>query len=210
MSIAESISIVISDDHPIVRSGLEAVLRTQPNFEIVGTASDGEEGVALCLSKRPRVAFFDLKMPKLGGFDAICRLRIALPDLACIVVTSFDNEEDVHKCIKAGARGYLLKDAPVDQIVACVHAVAGGGRYIPSAVAERLAGRIQADALSDRELSILRFMASGQSNKGIARMAYISEGTVKFHVNNILAKLGADSRTGAVSCGLRRRLIEID
>ena len=210
MLIANQVSIVISDDHPIVRAGMEALLRTQPDFNVVGSASDGALGIELCLKLRPRVAIFDLKMPKLGGFEAIRRLRTEAPEVACVVVTSYDNEEDIHRCIRAGARGYILKDAPVEQIVACVHAVAGGGRYIPSVVAERLAGRVQPDALSDRELSILRFMASGQSNKGIARMAHISEGTVKFHVNNILTKLGTESRTGAVASGLRRRLIAID
>jgi two-component system NarL family response regulator len=204
-----SIRLIIADDHPMIRGGLAALIAREPGLELVGEAVTGADAVAKVQALHPDVVLMDLHMPEMGGLDAIRAIRRAAPGVNIIIFTTFEGEEDIYRGLEAGAKAYLLKDAPCQELAQCITVVAKGGKYVPRHVAAKLAQRMDLDALSPRELEILRLVASGKSNKAIARMAGIGEGTVKFHVNNILSKLAVCSRTEAVAVGARRGLIEL-
>jgi two-component system NarL family response regulator len=202
--------VVIADDHPIVREGLQAVIDDQPDMEVVGQAATGTEAVAIALAERPDVVLMDLRMPELNGVEAITTLRGQWPEARVIVLTTYDGDEDIYRALQAGALAYLLKDTPRAELLEAIRAVARGLKRIPPEVATRLVERISAPALTEREVDVLRLMAHGRSNKAIGAELYISEGTVKFHVNNILGKLGAEDRTQAVTVALQRGILHLD
>lgn len=204
-----SLNVLIADDHPVVRMGLAGMIELEPGFTLAGVAANGEEAVARYREVRPDVALMDLRMPQLDGVSAIERIRGFDPDARIVILTTFDGEEDIFRGLRAGARGYLLKDAPGEQVIDCIRAVAAGRRYLPMDVASKLAQRMDAAELSARELQVLELIAGGMSNRQVAQAVSITEGTVKFHVNNILSKLGVDSRTEAVTLALKRGIIRI-
>lgn len=204
------VRILVADDHPMIRAGLKALIAKEPAFELVGEAVTGIEAISKTRELRPDVVLMDLKMPELGGLAAIQEIRKTDESVNIVIFTTFNGEEDIYRGLQAGARGYLLKDAPVEEVLRCISVVASGRRCIPADVAAKLAERMEFEELSARETEILKFLASGKSNKVIARMAGIGEGTVKFHVNNILSKLSVASRTEAVTLAARRGLIQIE
>ena len=202
--------VLIADDHPIVRTGLVGMVAAQPCLCLVGQADSGEAAIALYRQLRPDLVLMDLRMPGLDGVAAIQAIRALDPGARIVILTTFDGEEDIYRGLRAGAKAYLLKDAPHEQIIDCIQAVMRGQRYLPPSLALKLADRMEGDALSRRELEVLRQMMTGKSNKEIARVTSITEGTVKFHVTAVMAKLNVKSRTEAVAVALRRGLINLE
>lgn len=199
--------ILVADDHPVTREGLALILDAQPDLDVVAQAASGEEAVAAYLSLRPDLVIMDLQMPGMGGARAIREIVQAAPEALVMVLTTFDGDEDIHRGMHAGARGYLLKDAPRDELLAAVRAVASGQRVIGPSVGARLAERVQRGELTDRERDVLRHLARGGSNREIAAALGIAEGTVKTHLNNLIAKLGVSSRLEAVIAATQRGLL---
>jgi two-component system, NarL family, response regulator len=203
------IRILLADDHEVVREGLAAILRRREIFDVVGEVCDGVEAVAAWRELKPDITLCDLRMPNMDGVATITAIRALDANARIIILTTYDSDEDIYQGLRAGAKGYLLKDTPRDQIVEAIVAVNSGRTYIPSLVGEKLATRVVTDQLTDKETAILRFVAAGLSNKEIARELDISEGTVKFHTNAIYSKLGVTSRTEAVAVAAKRGLIKI-
>jgi two-component system NarL family response regulator len=205
----DTITILIADDHPLILAGLETLINTMPECRLAGSAANGVQAVALFEQHRPQVVVLDLGMPEMNGVEAIERMRQIDAGANIIILTTYQGDEDVHRGLRAGARAYLLKDSGFAQLSACIRTVAGGRTFLPPDVAAKLAQRRETSRLSRRELEILAHMATGKSNKMIARSADIEVGTVKFHVNNILAKLNVASRTEAATVAARRGLLGV-
>ena len=203
------IRILLADDHPAVREGLSVLLNQSHDMQVVAQASNGSEAVAQFLAHHPDVVLLDLRMPGTDGIQVIIDIRRHNPEARIVVLTSFDDEEDVYQAFSHGARGYLLKQSPIEEIVACIRRVSGGLPWIPSAISAKLASRLSHHELSPRERAVLGYVASGKSNKEIAAVLSISESTVKAHVDHILKKLNVGGRTEAVALGLRLGLIRI-
>jgi len=207
----EKIKILVADDHPMLREGLVAVLGTQPDFEVVGEAADGEEAARLAGTLRPDVILLDLEMPNVDGVEALERLRDAGSEARAVVFTAYDTDERVLGALRAGARGYLLKGASRAEIFSAVRAVHSGGSLLGPAAAERLLDRAGGDGtehLTPREVEVLGLISRGLRNREIAERLFVTERTVKFHVGSILAKLGAHNRTDAARIATRRGLVE--
>jgi two-component system NarL family response regulator len=204
------IRIVVADDHPIVRDGLNAIINDQPDMEVVAEAADGKETVQLALQHRPDVLLIDLRMPQLNGVEAINTIRAKWPQARIIILTTYDGDEDIYRALQAGAQAYLLKGMPRTELLDTIRAIHAGHKRIPPEVAARLAERISASQLTERELEVLQLIVAGQSNKEIGNNLSITEGTVKAHVNSILGKLGANDRTQAVTEALRRGIVYLD
>jgi two-component system NarL family response regulator len=203
----DTISILIADHHPLILAGLAAMIQTAPAFRLVGQARSGCEAVERYAQLRPDVVLMDLNLPEMNGLEAIAQIRRADPAARIAILTTFRGEEDVYRGLQAGASGYLLKDSGFEQLAACIRDVAAGRRYLQPEVASCLAGRVHHERLSVREMDILRHLATGKCNKGIARSAGIEAGTVKHHVKNILAKLQVSSRTEAAIIASERGLL---
>ncbi len=205
---SEPIRILVVDDHPVVRDGLAAMLNTQSDFEVVGEASDGEEALRKVADSDPDVLLLDLEMPGVDGIETLQRLRERKARARAIVFTVFDTDERIVSAMKAGAKGYLLKGAPRDDVFRAVRVVNEGGSLLEPLIASRFLDSINnPDALTARQKEVLKLIATGLLNKEIADRLYISERTVKFHVSEILAKLGAGNRTEAVAIATQRGLI---
>jgi DNA-binding NarL/FixJ family response regulator len=206
------IRLLVADDHPVVRDGLRAMLATQPDMELVGEAATGIEAVERARALRPDVVLMDLQMPKLDGPAAIATLRQQAPEVRVLVLTTFGTDADITRAVDAGATGYLLKDAPREQLFGAIRAAARGEAVLSPSVATRVLGRMRApaeEALSPRELEILGAVARGLSNKDIGRQLYVSEATVKTHLLRVFSKLGVDDRTAAVTVALERGIIRL-
>ncbi len=206
------IRILLADDHPVVRAGLAGMLGTEPDLEVVGEASDGDEAVSLVERVRPDIVLMDLQMPRLDGVAAIRRIREASAPPSILVLTTYDTDARILAAVEAGANGYLLKDAPREELFAAIRAAAAGGTPLSPAVASRLMQRVRSggdEALSPREIDVIELVARGSSNTEIARRLRISEATVKTHLLHIFEKLGVGDRTSAVTTALRRGLIQL-
>ena len=201
------ITLLIADDHPLILAGLASLINSMPQFQLLAQADNGARAVELYRQHRPQVVIMDLSMPVMHGLDAIGNILAFDAAARIVILTTYQGDEDVHRGLRAGARGYLLKDSGAEQLVACIEAVAQGQKFLPPEVASKLAQRTEVAQLSPRELEILAHLATGKSNKMIARSAAIEVGTVKFHVNNILAKLNVGSRTEAATVASRRGLL---
>lgn len=208
MRTENTISLAIVDDHPLILSGLAALIESEPSFTLLGQGANGLDAVVIYQGLRPDVMLIDLNMPACGGIEAITRIRKLDAGASIVILTAHEGEEDVYRALQAGASAYLLKNCGFEQIVRCVRQVATKRSYLPEDIAAKLVRRVDADALSARELDILTHLASGKSNKLIARAAGIGVGTVKFHVNNILTKLQVSCRTEAACVAFKRGLIQ--
>ena len=205
------IRLMIVDDHPVVRDGLRGMLNADPDLDVVGDASDGVEALALVDTLRPDVILMDLRMPRLGGAATIKALAERGAAARVLVLTTYDTDRDVVPALEAGATGYLLKDAPRDELVRAIHAAARGETVLASSVAGRLVSQLRgpaSEALSDRELEVLALIAQGETNAGAAARLFISEATVKTHLVHIYSKLGVGDRAAAVATAFERGLLE--
>jgi len=204
------IRVLIADDHPVIREGLTALLNRRRDMTVVAEASNGREAVAQFLLHRPDVGLVDLRMPEMGGAEAIAAIREQAPSARLIVLTTYDDDEDIQNGFRAGARAYLLKDTPREQLLECIRAVHEGRMLIPPNIAAKLADHMGASELTPRETEVLRLVAEGKPNKVIAATLFISEGTVKTHMNSLLRKLDAADRTQAVTVALKRGILRLD
>jgi DNA-binding NarL/FixJ family response regulator len=203
------IRILIVDDHPVVREGLAALIERREDMTVVGEASNGREAIEQFQRFTPDVTLLDLRMPEVDGVTAITGFRAQAPTARISVLTTYDSDEDIYRGLRAGAKAYLLKDTPPQELLDTIRAVHAGQTRIPPDVAAKLAERMTGPELTNRELDVLRLLMAGKSNKQIAAALFISEGTVKTHVNNILGKLGASDRTQAVTTALKRGLVSL-
>jgi two-component system NarL family response regulator len=199
--------LLIAEDHFVTRSGLLAIFGSEPDIEVVAAADTGAAAVALFRSHRPDLAIVDLRLPDMTGVDVIKTIRAEFSDARLIVLTGTDASEGVYRAMQAGARGYLLKDATGTALVQALRDVMAGKRVVAPAAAAQLAERMPQSDLTPREIDVLRLVAAGRSNKRIADELGLSEATVRTHVGNILAKLGADDRTQAATEAIRRGIL---
>ena len=204
------ITILTADDHPLIRDGLAAVLRAESGLEVVAEAANGEEAIEAYSRLRPDIVLMDLRMPVMDGLTATHAILADDPDARIIVLTTYDGDEDIHRALAAGARGYLLKDMMRTDLLGVIRAVHRGQRGIPAPVAARLAEHTPRIGLTPRELEVLRLVADGLSNAQVAERIGRTEGTVKVHLKNILQKLDVKDRTEAVTTALRRGFIHLD
>src|ERR1700756_1178059 len=205
----EAITIVIADDHPVVREGLVAIFKSQKDIKVVGEATHGEEAVELCNRHLPDVLLLDLRMPRKDGLQVMAELAAGgMSGPRVIVMTTYESEDDIHRSVKTGAKGYLVKDIAPQQIRESVRRVAAGESVLSSNITAKLAESIARPHLSNRERQVLKYLANGRSNKEIARILYLSEHTAKAHVRSIMTKLNADSRTEVIAIATKHGLIK--
>ena len=200
---------MIVDDQAIVRQGFVALINTVADMDVIAEGINGQQAIDLYPQHKPDITLIDLRMPVVGGVEAIATIRDKFPDARLIVLTTYDGDEDIYRSLQAGARGYLLKDVFFEELETAIRTVHAGGRHIPAAIAMRLAERMASSDLTSREMEVLELIVRGQSNKEIGASLKISEATVKSHVNNILSKLGVTDRTQAVTTALQRGLVHL-
>ena len=203
------IRIMVIDDQAVVRQGFVALVNTVADMVVVAEGTDGQQAVDLYRLHRPDVTLMDLRMPKMGGVEAIIAIRKEFRDARLIVLTTYDGDEDIYRSLQAGAQGYLLKDVFFEELEDAIRKVHTGLRWIPAQVAERLAERMGSSDLTAREIEVLEHIVAGNSNKAIANRLNISEATVKSHINSILNKLGVNDRTQAATTALQRGLVHL-
>ena len=210
MTVTSPITILTADDHPLIRSGLAAVIGAEPGLLVVAEAANGEEAIEAYARLHPDIVLMDLRMPVMDGLTATRAILADDPNAHIIVLTTYDGDEDIHRALAAGARGYLLKDMMRTDLLGAIRAVHRGQRGIPAPVAARLAEHTPRIGLTPRELEVLRLVADGLSNAEVAERIGRTEGTVKVHLKNILQKLDVKDRTEAVTTALRRGFIHLD
>lgn len=203
------IGVLIADDHVTVREGLSAMIGRQSDMRVVAQASDGREAVRLWQEHRPDISLLDLRMPLLDGIGAIASIRQLDGAARIVVLTTFDTDHDIASVIKAGARGYLLKDAPREALLDCIRSVHRGEICIPTSLVAKLALEVSSDALTAREHEVLVLLVGGKSNKEIASALFVSEATVKSHLRSLFTKLQVLSRTEAIAVAIRRGLVQV-
>jgi DNA-binding NarL/FixJ family response regulator len=204
-----TIRILIVDDHPLLRAGVAAVLATQPDFQLVGSASSGHEALQVFDQLRPDVTLMDLKMPDMSGIQVISTLRPKYPSARFIVVTTYPGDVQALQALKAGASGYMLKSSLGEELIDTIRMVHAGKRRIPVEIANEIGQYAADDALTEREIEVLRRVGTGQSNKQIALGLSVSESTIKAHIHSILPKLNANDRTHAVMIALKRGILDL-
>jgi DNA-binding NarL/FixJ family response regulator len=203
------IRLLVADDHALILEGLAATIGRQEDMKVVARATNGQEAVDLWKTHRPDVALLDLRMPKLNGVAVIREIRDEDVSSRIIVHTTYDTDEEIYQAVRAGARAYLLKDAPLEELLDCIRKVHCGETCIPPALTAKLAARTSADALTSREIDVLKLLAKGRSNKEIGSDLFISETTVKSHVRSMFTKLRVMSRTEAIAAANQRGLLQL-
>jgi len=206
---SSSITVLIVDDHPVLREGLSAVIHAEDDMRVVAEAANGVEAIECFDRHRPQITLMDLRMPELDGLAATLSIRSRWPSARIVMLTTYRGDVPALRALKAGASGYLLKSMMRTHLLEAIRTVAAGSRYIPLEIASELAAHVADEALSDREVEVLRRIASGGANKAIASLLHLSEETVKSHIRNILAKLSANDRTHAVTIAIQRGIIEM-
>ncbi len=205
----DRIRVLIADDHTTVLAGLASIINLQPDMAVVAEAANGADAVRLWREHAPAVTMLDLRMPKLDGVGALGEIRRLDPAAKIIVLTTYDSDSDIYRAVKAGARGYLLKDAGREDLLNCIRRVSAGETCIPQTLLQKLALGLSAETLTARELEVLALLSRGKSNKEIGAALYISEFTVKGHLRSIFAKLNVTSRTEAATAASRRGLVQL-
>jgi DNA-binding NarL/FixJ family response regulator len=203
------IQILCVDDHPLVREGLAAVINSQPDMIVLAQASNAQEALQEFRAKQPDVTLMDLRLPGQSGIDAIVAIRSEFPDARIIMLTTFEGDVEIQRALQAGARGYLLKSMPPKDLLEVIRQVHAGKKRIPAQIAAQLAEHLSDEALTGREIEVLRQIAGGNRNRDIAEKLFITEETVKVHIKHIMEKLGASDRTQAVAIGIRRGIIHL-
>ena len=209
MSNLSTIRILVVDDHPLFLEGIATVIADQPDIEIVGRAATARQAVAEFRSVLPDVTLMDLRLPDMSGIGAVTAIRAEFPEAKVIILTTFEGDVEIQRALGAGVRAYLLKSAPFEDLIGAIRKVHSGRKHFSTQVAETLAEHFSSDALSEREIEVLKRMAEGDRNRDIGKRLSISEETVKVHIRHIMNKLGAKDRTQAVSIGLRRGVIHL-
>lgn len=200
---------LIVDDHSIVRQGLAAIINREPGMTVISQAANGQQAIAQFREHQPDITLMDLRMPEMGGVDAIAAICTEFKQARIIVLTTYDGDEDIYRGLQAGAKGYLLKDAKPGELLKAIRIVHSGQQYIPPDVGAKLAQRLHNPVLSARESEVLHTLAQGLSNAEIADALNIGESTVKSHINRILSKLGVNDRTQAVIVAVKRGIISL-
>lgn len=209
MKSVSKISVLIVDDHSVVRAGLKALLGTEPDIEVVGEADNGAKAVQMFEVLKPDVVLMDLRMPVQDGIGATREIRKKHPEAQILMLSTYQGDADIHGSLEAGALGYVLKNSPGEDLVPALRAAVRGQRWIPHDVGSKLAGRAPGETLTDREIEVLAGLVTGDSNKELAEKLEITEHTVKAHLKSIIAKLHVRDRTEAVTVGLRRGIIRL-
>lgn len=209
MSQPNAIRVLVVDDHPVVRQGLVTMLEEASDILVVGQAGNGQEALAVFRQEQPDVTLMDLRMPQMDGVAAITAICTEFPAARIIVLTTYEGDEDIYQGLRAGAKGYLLKDAEPEELLSAIRAVQKGQKHIPPRVGAKLLERMTSPELSDRELEVLQLITTGKSTQVISKTLHITERTVSFHINHILSKLGVEDRTQAVIVALRRGIVSL-
>ncbi|HEX4130808.1 MAG TPA: response regulator transcription factor [Pirellulales bacterium] len=207
--VQEVIRVVCVDDHPLVRKGIASILGNERDMKLVAEAGNGREALDVVRRHKPDVILMDLRMPELDGIAAVKRIRAEMPEAKIIALTSFDGDQDIYRALEAGVRGYLLKETVHSEVLNAIRQVHSGKRLISPEVAERLSEYFPQVPLTPREIEVLTLVAQGLANKEIAAKLGKASGTVKIHVQNIIAKLGATDRTHAVTIAMQRGIIHL-
>ena len=209
MSNSTPIRIFSIDDHPLMREGIAAIIRNEPDMLLVAEASNGREAIQGFREHRPDITLMDLRLPDISGIDAMVAIRTEFADARIIMLTTFEGDVEIRRALQAGAVGYMLKTMPRRQLVEMIRRVHAGKKHIPPEIAAHLAEHMGDESLSKREVDVLQKIAGGNRNGDIAALLFISEETVKGHVKHIMEKLGASDRTEAVAIGIRRGIIQL-
>ncbi len=206
----ERIQILVVDDHPVVRTGLKALIDSEPDMHVVGEAAGQEEALAVFGTLKVDVILMDLRLPDGSGVDAVARLHAQSPGVRVVMFSSYTKEDEVYTALKTGVCSYVRKGAPASELLQAIRAAHAGKRYIAPEIAEHLVDHVDHDDLSPREREVLQHLFDGRSNREIASTLGISEHTVNIHVRNVMAKLGASRRTEAIATALRKGIIRVD
>ncbi len=201
---------MLADDHIVVRKGLVAMLNEAGGMKVIAEAANGDEAVSLFREHHPDLLLLDLRMPRRDGVEVVAAIREEFLTARIIILTTFDTDEDIYRALRAGAKGFLLKDATFSEIIESIRAVHAGKTCIPALIAAKLAERAAAPELTPRELDVLRLVVQGKSNRDASLTLYVTEETVKSHIKNILAKMGVSDRTSAATMALKRGLVRLD
>ena len=204
------IKVMLVDDHPAFRKGMAALIESEPDLRVVAETGDGRKALEVYRQSRPDVVLMDLRLPGMGGVEAIIAIRKEFPDARVIVLTTFDMDEDIFRAIQSGAKSYLLKDTPDDELAGTIRAVHAGKQMLPPKVAEQLAARQQRADLSERELEVLQLLTKGRSNKEIGVALFIGEETAKAHLKTLFKKLKVQDRTQAAISAIKHGIVHLE